>query len=141
VRPYSTVEFAALFVVHVIVALVSVGYPYEIAEIVGPAELSTVTVTGVEVAKLFDVSRATATIEYDPLDVAVVFQLIEYGPEVSSEPIVTPFTLNVTPATATLSDELADRVTVPSIVAPFVGDVSATIGGVVSGTEDVVLQK
>jgi hypothetical protein len=49
VVPYTTFEVAASSVVHVIVALVVVGVPDEIAEITGGV-LSRVTVTAVEVA-------------------------------------------------------------------------------------------
>ncbi len=43
-----------------------------------------------------------------------------------------PSTWNQTPATATLSEAVAFMVAVPDIVAPLLGDVSDTVGGVVS---------
>ena len=67
-----------------------------------------------------------------PLATAVVFQLVEYGDVVSSAPAGDPFTKNWTPATPTLSEALADSVTVPETVAPFDGAVTDTVGGVVS---------
>ena len=121
-----------------IVVLVVVGVPDEIEEITGGV-LSTVTATVVEVARLPDVSRATATIDLEPLEVAVLSHVTEYGAEVSSAPMMTPFTLNVTPATATLSLAVANRFTeVPETVAPPVGAVRDTVGGVASGAVAVV---
>jgi hypothetical protein len=59
--------------------------------------------------------------------------------EVSSEPIFAPSMKNVTPPTATLSVEEAERVTLaPDTIAPDAGTVTATSGGVVSGVEAVV---
>ena len=58
------------------VAVVLPGVPDEIEETTG-AVLSTVMVTAVEVARLPAASRATATIDFEPLDVAVLSQLIE----------------------------------------------------------------
>lgn len=119
------------FVVQVIVAVVSVVL-VAMAEMTG-AVLSRVTVTAVEVARLPDVSRATATMDFDPLDVAVLSQVTAYGEDVSSAPIITPPTLNVTPATAVSSDAVAESVMdAPETVAPSAGAVSETVGAVVS---------
>jgi hypothetical protein len=60
----------------VIVALVDAGVPDEIAEMTGGV-LSAVIVTVVDVAKLPDVSRATATMVLEPVDVAVLSQITE----------------------------------------------------------------
>jgi hypothetical protein len=110
-----------------------------IDEMAGPM-LSTVTATVVEVARLFEVSRATATIDFDPLDVAVVSQVTEYGKEVSSAPTTTPFTLKVTPATPLSSDAVAESVTDdPEIVSPFEGAVSETIGAAVSRVGELLV--
>src|SRR3984893_12156705 len=68
------------------------------------AVLSTVNAIAEEVARLFEVSRATATIDLEPLEVAVLSHVTEYGEEVSSEPMMTPPIFKVTPATATSSD-------------------------------------
>ena len=78
-------------------------------------------------------SLATATINFEPLEVAVPSQVIEYGEEVSSLPTLTPFTLNCAPATPTVSDPFADSVTDdPETVAPFEGSVRETEGAIVS---------
>jgi hypothetical protein len=69
------VEVAASSVVQVMVALVVPGVPDEIEEMTGGV-LSTVKATAVDVARLFNVSRATATIDLAPLDVAVESHVI-----------------------------------------------------------------
>ena len=51
---------------------------------------------------------------------------------VTAAPMLAPSSLNCTLATATLSDALADTVTVPVKVDPAVGAVIETVGGVVS---------
>ena len=51
----------------------------------------------------------------------------------SSAPRFAPSSLNCTPATPTLSDAVAETVTVPPTVAPPAGAVIDTVGGVVSG--------
>ena len=58
--------------------------------------------------------------------------------EVSSGPILTPSRANWTPATATLSEAVAETVTVPETVESFDGDVRETVGGVVSEGGEVV---
>ena len=50
----------------------------------------------------------------------------------SSAPVLEPSTWNWTPATATLSEALAETVTVPETVEPELGAVTDTVGGVVS---------
>jgi hypothetical protein len=95
--------------------------------------LSTVTDIELETVTLPEVSRAVAVIVLEPLDVAVVSHATVYGGVVTSEPIVTPFTLKVTPATATLSEALAVRLTEPPTLAPLLGAVRETDGAVVSG--------
>ena len=106
----------------------------EAIELMTGGVLSTVTLIDEEVAKLPEASRATATIDLEPLDVAVVSHATEYGAEVSSDPIIVPFTLNVTPATPILSEALAEIVTDgPKTIVPAVGTVSETFGAVVSG--------
>src|SRR5207249_12302922 len=57
---------------------------------------------------------------------------MEYGEAVSSAPRLFPSNLNCTPATPTLSEALADTVTVPETVDPLAGAVMDTVGGVVS---------
>jgi hypothetical protein len=66
------------------------GVPEDIEESIGAA-LSLVTAIELDVAKLFEVSRATAKIVLLPLVVAVESHTIEYGEEVSSLPCFTPW--------------------------------------------------
>ena len=60
----------------------------------------------------------------------------------SSEPTSVPSTLNCTPATATLSEALAENTIVPETVEPELGEETETAGGTVSpegaGGEDEV---
>jgi len=76
--------------------------------------LDTVTVTGADVVWLPAASRATAVSVCEPSLEAVVSTEIEYGAEVSSAPSAAPSPKNRTPTTPTLSDALAEIVTVPS---------------------------
>src|SRR5262249_19210657 len=92
----------------------------------------TVTLTEVAVAVLPAASRATAVSVCVPLATVVVVQLTEYGDDVSSAPRLAPSSLNCTPATATLSEALAETVIVPDTVAPLAGAVRETVGAVVS---------
>src|SRR5687768_17289260 len=85
-----------------------------------------------EVVELPAASRAVAVNTWEPLAAVAVFHGSEYGAVVSSAPRLTPSSLNCTPATPALSDALAVTVVVPRRLAPGVGDVSATDGGVVS---------
>src|SRR6185295_10825992 len=96
--------------------------------------LLTVTVTVPLVVVLPAASRAVADSVWLPLAAVVEFHTIEYGLVVSSAPMfVVPSSLNCTPATPTLSDAVADTVTVvPDTVAPPAGADIVTAGGVVS---------
>jgi hypothetical protein len=63
----------------------------------------------------------------------VVFQVTEYGEEVSSVPKLAPSSKNCTPETPTASEAVADTVTEePETVAPLAGAVTETVGAVVS---------
>ena len=62
-----------------------------------------------------------------------VFHETEYGAVVSSVLSGLPSRRNCTPATPTLSDAVAVTLIVPETVASLVGDVSETVGKVVSG--------
>ena len=96
--------------------------------------LAAVTETAADVRVLPLGSRATAVRLSGPLRCARVFQSTEYGAVVSSAPTLTPSTLNWTPATAALSLAFALTVVTPETVAPAVGAVIDTVGGVVSAT-------
>src|SRR6266849_8457376 len=98
----------------------------------GGGALLTITVTDAEVVRLPAASRATAMMVCEPLAAPVVFQETEYGALVSSAPKLAPSIVNCTPATPTLSEALAETGTVPWIVAPLLGEVTLTVGGVVS---------
>ena len=100
----------------------------------GGAAFDTVTVTAADVVRLPAASRAMAVSVCGPLTAVVVFQDTEYGAAVvSSAPRLTPSSLNWTPTTPTLSDAVAEMVTVePETVAPAVGALMATVGGAVS---------
>ena len=52
----------------------------------------------------------------------------------SSAPRLAPSRVNWTPATPTLSEALAFTGTLPRTVAPSAGELTLTVGGVVSGT-------
>ena len=77
-------------------------------------------------------SRATAVRLWTPSTTASVFQDVVYGAAVTSAPSVAPSSWNWTPATPTLSEAVAETVTVPLTLAPSAGAVSETTGGVVS---------
>src|SRR5439155_10946804 len=81
------------------------------------------------------VSRATALKVWLPAVAVVVSHGTEYGAVVSSAPRLAPSSWNWIPATPTLSEALAETVTVPETVAPEVGNVMLTVGAVVSGTD------
>ena len=55
----------------------------------------------------------------------------------SSAPVLEPSTWNWTPATATSSEASAETVMVPETVEPGLGAVIETVGGVVSGEEEL----
>src|SRR5262245_36657295 len=98
----------------------------------GVVPLATVIETGAEVATLPAASRATAVIVCGPLLEVAVFQATEYGAVVSGAPPLMPSSWNCTLATPTLSEALAATVIVPETVDPGAGDVTLTVGRVVS---------
>src|SRR5207302_579695 len=104
----------------------------------GGGPLAIVTVTGAEVLLLPAASRATAVRVCEPLSDVLVPTETEYGALVSSAPSGAPSTKNCTPTTPTLSEALADTVSVPCTVWPFTGEMMLTVGGVVSGAAEVV---
>jgi hypothetical protein len=99
----------------------------------GVLTLETVTVTALEVVAFPAASRARAVSVCEPVLAVVVFQETEYGALVSSAPRLAPSSLNWTPATPMLSEAAAATVMVPETVDPDEGDVTLTVGGVVSG--------
>ena len=72
-----------------------------------------------------------------PLATVVVFHEMLYGATVTSAPRSAPSSLNCTPATPTLSEALAEAVTVPATADPEAGAVIETIGGVRSSVVKV----
>src|SRR5207249_2070802 len=94
--------------------------------------LSTVTLTAAAVAVLPGASRATAVKVCAPLLAVVVVQEREYGTAVTSAPRFAPSSLNCTPTTPTLSEAVAETVTVPATVATVAGAVIETVGGLLS---------
>src|SRR5437867_1504738 len=98
---------------------------------VGNGPLATVTRTGAEIALLPASSRARAVSVCVPSGTVRVSHVASYGVAMSS-PITTPSTKNCTAATPTASAALAFTVIVPDTVSPSLGDMSATVGGVVS---------
>src|SRR2546429_8954320 len=99
----------------------------------GVVSLNTVTVTAAEVVRLPAASRPSAPSVCEPLLALVVFQDTEYGAAASSTPRLAPSSRNCTPTTPTLSEALAVTLVVPPTVAPEIGEVMLTVGGVVSG--------
>ncbi len=85
------------------------------------SELSTVTVTFVEVPVFPAASRATALSVWEPFVSVVVFTSTEYGLVVSADPTLLPSTRNCTFCTPTLSEAVAVTVTVPPMLAPAAG--------------------
>src|SRR5207237_971280 len=98
---------------------------------VADAVLATVTLI-VDTAELAAASLATASSVCWPLPTFVVSQVTSYGADVSSAPRFDPSSLNCTPATPTLSDAVADTVSVDETVAPAAGELIETVGFVVS---------
>ena len=94
--------------------------------------LSTVTIAAIETAELFDVSTACAVIVVAPSGAAVEFQSKLYGALVSVL-ITLPLIRKSTWSTATSSTALAARVIVLPMLAPLIGAVRVTLGGVISG--------
>src|SRR5207247_2500661 len=103
--------------------------------------LETVTVTAAEVPVLLAASRAMALSVCVPAVAVLVFQLTEYGAVVSSAPRAPPSSWNWTPATPPRSEELAVTVTGPDTVAPELGEVIATVGGMTSRTVTVTAEE
>ena len=93
--------------------------------------LSIVTLIFAVVVALFEGSTARAATVTTPSAFDVEFQLTLYG-EVVSVPTTMPLTRKLTEATLTLSLAVAESVTLPLTLAPLVGAVSVTEGGVVS---------
>src|SRR5438128_8342752 len=99
---------------------------------VAAAVLLTVTETVALVVLLPAASRARADRAWAPLEALAVFHDTEkVGPDCSA-PNAAPSSRNCTPATPTLSEAVAVTVTTPDTVAPALGDVTLTVGGVVS---------
>lgn len=115
------------------VAVRPVGVEGEMVSGVVVATLFTVTVMLAEVVWLPAASLAVAVMEWEPFVERVVLKTVEYGETVSSVPRFVPSSLNCTPATPTLSEAEAERVTVLETIAPDAGAVRDTVGGVVSG--------
>src|SRR5207245_4055284 len=104
----------------------------------GGLSLRTVTLTAAAVAVLAAASRATAVRVWVALVAVVVFHERAYGAVVISAPRLAPSSLNWTPTTPTLSEAVAETVTVPETVEPAAGAVMETVGTVVSGGARVV---
>jgi hypothetical protein len=95
--------------------------------------LATVTVRTADVVEFPAASRARAVSWWVPFAVAVVSQEVVYGAAVSSPLSGAPSSRNCTPTTPTASVAVAPTDTVPETVAPGVGALMSTTGGVVSG--------
>lgn len=100
--------------------------------VVSGGVLSIVTAAIAESFVLFDVSAARAETAAAPSGTAVEFQSKLYGAELSV-PTTLPLTRKSTWSTATSSVALAANVTILPMLAPLIGAVSVTLGGVVSG--------
>jgi hypothetical protein len=100
--------------------------------VVSVGVLLTVTVTAALVALFPAPSFAMARHTCGPLFVFVVSHEYVKGDAKSAAPTFAPSIWNCTLATLTLSVALADTTTVPETLAPFVGAVTVTAGGVVS---------
>src|SRR4029077_18518910 len=107
---------------------------------VAEAVFCTVTPTGADVVVLPAASLATAVSGCEPFVAVVVSHEIAYGAVVTALPRFAPSSLNCTEATPTLSDAFAVTDAVPERVAPAVGAVIETCGGVVSAAAVVKLQ-
>src|SRR2546421_1439579 len=139
VGPYSTCVSPGALVTHPIVAPDAVIDRAVTADRVGAGSvlpavrpLLTVMIAGADRAEFPAASLATAVRVCAPLVAALVSQTVAYGAPVASLPRFTPSSLNWTPATPTLSVALAVMVMMPLTVAPAVGAVRDTVGGVVS---------
>lgn len=125
-------KVAGSVAVNVKLAVVEVTVPVgpEVMVVSGGV-LSTVTVMFAVVVELFDGSTARAAIVTLPSGTEAEFQVILYG-DVVSVPTTVPLTRKLTEETSTLSVAVAESVILPFTLAPFVGAVSVTTGGVVS---------
>jgi len=94
--------------------------------------LSTVTIAAMDTAELFDVSTACAVMVVAPSSAVVEFQSKLYGTLVSVLTTL-PLIKKSTWSTATSSAALAARVIVLPTLAPLIGAVRVTLGGVISG--------
>src|SRR5688572_8613243 len=94
--------------------------------------LLTWTETGADTVELPAPSRAVAVTVCVPDATPRVLQETVYGERVASVPTAAPSTRNCTPATPTSSLAVAASVTVPLRDAPDAGDVTATVGAVLS---------
>src|SRR5882757_9808963 len=103
----------------------------------GGAALETVTVTGAALAVFPTPSLATAVNVWRPSGTVVVSHVTAYGTVVSSAASGDPSTKNCTPTTSMLSEASALTINVALTSASLVGDVTATVGGVVSVGEPV----
>src|SRR3989338_7271009 len=103
--------------------------------------LVTVTETAGATVVFPAASLATAVKVCVPAVTPVVFHTIEYGAVASSAPTFTLSSLNCTPATPTLSEAFAERVTeAPAVTeVPEAGVVREIVGAVVSATATVVV--
>ena len=97
----------------------------------GVTVLLTVTDTDCDVVVLPAASLAVAVSVCDAFVAVVVFHVTEYGDVVSSVLRFTPFSLNCTPETPTLSEAEAETETEEPETVPL-GAVIDTVGGVVS---------
>src|SRR5438270_4694565 len=68
----------------------------------------------------------------EPLVALVVSHETEYGAAVTSAPRFVPSSWNCTPTTPTLSDSVADTVSVPETIAEATGAVMLMVGGILS---------
>ena len=105
-----------------------------VGAVVSAAAFTTVTLTLLLVCRFPAASRAMAASTCEPFGTVTLFQGTSYGATVSSAPrLMTPSSVNCTPATPMSSEALAVTVTTPVTVAPLDGVVSVTVGAVVSG--------
>jgi hypothetical protein len=94
--------------------------------------LSTVTVIAALVVEFPALSVATALIVWLPFDSVVEFNTYAYGAAVKLVPTFPPSTRNCTLAIPTLSEAVAVTFTLPESLAPPAGEVTVTLGGIVS---------
>src|SRR5882762_8776859 len=105
--------------------------PLPISSLVVPL-LETITVTVGEVPTLPAASKALETIVCGPLATLAVPKLNESDVELVLEVTSVPSISICICVTPTLSEAVAVTITVPETVAPFAGEVTEVVGGVVS---------